>query len=122
MFVTVTTVPNGSHGWAALSPPAGANEYQLASPTWVPWVTTWVPWVSFSRPTTRRAAIASCETVLESTTVATAFPFTNLICVRSTIRPSTPARSTRTAPGLSVSEYLVDVVYGIGTRTTRVRN
>ena len=54
--------------------------------------------------------------------VATASPLTNLIRVRSTIRPSTPARSTLTAPGLSVSENLVYVVYGIGTRTSRVRN
>jgi hypothetical protein len=60
--------------------------------------------------------------VRESTTVATASPFTNLICVRSTITPSTPGRSTRTSPALSVSEGLVYVVYGIGTRTSRVRN
>ena len=30
--VTVTTVPNGSHGWAAVKPEPGAKPYQEASP------------------------------------------------------------------------------------------
>jgi hypothetical protein len=35
-FVTVTTVPKGSDGCAAVRPSPGAKEYQLASPTWTP--------------------------------------------------------------------------------------
>src|SRR4029453_1052677 len=94
-FVTVTTVPNGSHGCAAVKPSPGANEYQLATPDSEPWGG------GLRRPISLVAGSASSRTTRRTSVCEATTPSTTLSRYTSRRDPGSPSEVTRTSPGAS---------------------
>jgi hypothetical protein len=67
------------------------------------------------------AATASWSTRRSSRLRATTSPFTTRTRYRSSRTPSAPSLAIADSPGSSSDVYCVKVVYGIGTRTSRMR-